>query len=121
MNKSDQISELKSQVENFKLNRANLRETYPQYIRDAVKRFYQQGMAINHIASLIGVPYDSVQNWVSPAVSSNKFKELKIKSTLQKPVVEKPEDFHIVIYKNGFEVKVESPSVDFLLNLLRGL
>lgn len=116
----EQIQDIKIQVEKFKQSRTDVRGRYPQNIRDAAKEFHRQGLSISQISNCIGVTYDAVQNWVAPKAAP-KFKEVKIKTTAPKENVEKLSVFHIVISKNGFDVKIENSSPDMMLKILKGL
>lgn len=117
---NEQFHELKYQVKQFKISRGDIRERYPEEIRNSVKELHRRGSSISEISNAIEVPYDSIQNWVSPKVSK-KFKEVKIKTATPKAVVEKSSVFHIVISKNGFDVKMENSSPEMLLRILKGL
>lgn len=117
---TEQFQDLKKQIEDFKRSRTHKRQQYPVHIRSTVSELYQQGLTMNQIASVLGVPYDSIKNWIA-SIKGSEFKELKVKSSLPKVVVGKPEVFHIVVSKNGFDVKIESTSVDVALKILKGL
>ena len=118
---SEQFQELKKQIEDFKQSRSHTRQQYPVHIRSTVSELYHQGLTMNQIASVLGVPYDSVKNWIA-SIKGSAFKEVKMKSIDRKATnVEKPELFHITISKNGFDLKVENSSTDLLIKILRGL
>ena len=85
---SEQFQELKEQIEDFKKSRSHKREKYPIHIRNTVSELYHQGLTTNQIASVLGVPCDSVKNWIA-SIKGSHFKEVPVKPHKMKNPVEK--------------------------------